>query len=93
VRVEGHTDNRPIYTKNVPVELGAVRGPRRQRRASLREGWVDPARLTVIGLGEFRPAQSNDTVEGRNANRRVLIVILAGDSAPEDATGEDRGVA
>ena len=54
---------------------------------------MDAARLTVIGLGEFRPAQSNDTVEGRNANRRVLIVILAGDAAPEDATGQDRGVA
>ncbi len=54
---------------------------------------MDPARLAVIGLGEFRPAQSNDTVEGRNANRRVLIVILGGDQAPEDAFGEDRGVA
>ena len=51
------------------------------------------ARLAVIGLGEFRPAQSNSTIEGRNANRRVLIVILAGDQAPEDAFGEDRGVA
>jgi chemotaxis protein MotB len=35
---------------------------------------VDPARLAVIGLGEFRPAQSNATIEGRNANRRVLII-------------------
>jgi flagellar motor protein MotB len=30
----------------------------------------------VLGLGEFRPAAGNDTPEGRNANRRVLIVVL-----------------
>ena len=65
--------------------------PRRAPRAScicLRRGGVDPARLAVIGLGEFRPAQSNDTVEGRNANRRVLIVILGDDQAPEGAFGD-----
>jgi len=93
VRVEGHTDNRPINTKTFPSnwELSAARAASVVHLFA--KGGVDPARLTVIGLGEFRPAQSNDTADGRNANRRVLIVILAGDSAPEDATGQDRGVA
>jgi len=93
VRVEGHTDNRPINTKTFPSnwELSAARAASVVHLFA--KGGVDPARLTVIGLGEFRPAQSNDTAEGRNANRRVLIVILAGDAAPEDATGQDRGVA
>jgi chemotaxis protein MotB len=93
VRVEGHTDNRPINTSTFPSnwELSAARAASVVHLFA--RGGVDPARLTVIGLGEFRPAQSNDTVEGRNANRRVLIVILAGDQAPEDAFGEDRGVA
>ena len=93
MRVEGHTDNRPINTKTFPSnwELSAARAASVVHLFA--KGGVDPARLAVIGLGEFRPAQSNDTVEGRNANRRVLIVILAGDAAPEDATGEDRGVA
>jgi len=93
VRVEGHTDNRPISTSAYPSnwELSAARAASVVHLFA--RGGVDPARLAVIGLGEFRPAQSNDTIEGRNANRRVLIVILAGDQAPEDAFGEDRGVA
>jgi chemotaxis protein MotB len=37
---------------------------------------VEPTRLTVVGLGEFRPIQSNATASGRNANRRVVLVIL-----------------
>ncbi len=93
VRVEGHTDNRPISTSTFPSnwELSAARAASVVHLFA--RGGVDPARLAVIGLGEFRPAQSNDTVDGRNANRRVLIVILGGDQAPEDAFGEDRGVA
>lgn len=93
VRVEGHTDNRPISTSTFPSnwELSAARAASVVHLFA--KGGVDPARLTVIGLGEFRPAQSNATAAGRNANRRVLIVILAGDQAPEDAFGEDRGVA
>jgi chemotaxis protein MotB len=93
VRVEGHTDNRPISTSTFPSnwELSAARAASVVHLFA--RGGVDPARLTVIGLGEFRPAQSNATASGRNANRRVLIVILAGDQAPEDAFGEDRGVA
>ncbi len=93
VRVEGHTDNRPISTVAFPSnwELSAARAASVVHLFA-RSG-IDPARLTVIGLGEFRPAHSNASVEGRNANRRVLIVILAGDQAPEDAMGEDRGIA
>jgi hypothetical protein len=33
-------------------------------------------RLEIVGFGEFHPRQPNDTVEGRNANRRVAIMVL-----------------
>jgi chemotaxis protein MotB len=91
VRVEGHTDNRPINTPTFPSnwELSAARAASVVHLFA--KGGVHPARLAVIGLGEFRPAQSNDTVEGRNANRRVLIVILGDDQAPEDAFDKDPG--
>jgi adhesin transport system outer membrane protein len=36
---------------------------------------VDPDRIDAIGLGESRPVMSNDTAEGRNANRRVELVL------------------
>jgi chemotaxis protein MotB len=91
VRVEGHTDNRPINTPTFPSnwELSAARAASVVHLFA--KGGVHPARLAVIGLGEFRPAQSNDTVEGRNANRRVLIVILGDDQAPEGAFDKDPG--
>jgi chemotaxis protein MotB len=38
---------------------------------------VDPGRLAAVGYGEFHPVGDNATVEGRNANRRVVLVILA----------------
>jgi chemotaxis protein MotB len=37
---------------------------------------INPARLSVIGRAQYSPAQSNGTIAGRNANRRVLIAIL-----------------
>ncbi len=39
-------------------------------------GGVSPSRILVTGYGEERPVASNETVEGRAANRRVEILIL-----------------
>jgi chemotaxis protein MotB len=92
IRIEGHTDNRPIATWQFPSnwELSAARAASVVHRFA-RAG-ISPARLSVIGFGEFRPAESNDTVAGRDANRRVVIVILAGEGAPApaDAAGFGR---
>ena len=89
VRVEGHTDNQRINTRYYPSnwELSAARAASVVHRFA-RAG-LSPARLSVIGFGEFRPTQPNDTVAGRDANRRVVIVILAGEGAPapSDAAG------
>ena len=85
VRVEGHTDNQPINTSHYPSnwELSAARAASVVHRFA-RAG-ISPARLSVIGFGEFRPTQPNDTTVGRDANRRVIIVILAGEGAPAPA--------
>jgi chemotaxis protein MotB len=46
----------------------------------------------VIGLGENRPSKPNDSVEGRNNNRRVVLVILGDNGgAPEGIYAEERG--
>lgn len=91
IRVEGHTDNRPISTSAFPSnwELSAARAASVVHLFT-RAG-MDPARLAVIGLGENRPAQSNATAEGRNANRRVLLVILGSNSRPEGDYAGERG--
>jgi len=77
IRVEGHTDNVPIRTTVFYSnwELSAARAGSVVR--TLAAHGVAPARLAVVGLGEEHPVQSNDTPQGRNANRRVAVVILS----------------
>lgn len=78
IRVEGHTDNVPIKTVIFPSnwELSSARAATVVHL--LANGGVAPKRLSVIGLGEWHPLKANDTADGRNANRRVLLVILSG---------------
>ena len=92
IRVEGHTDNRPISTRAFPSnwELSSARAASVVHLFT--KAGIDPVRLAVIGLGEHRPAQGNDTPEGRNANRRVLLVIMSGDGMPEGNYAEQRGL-
>ena len=91
IRVEGHTDNRPINTRMFPSnwELSSARAASVVHLFT--ETGLASSRLAVIGLSEYRPAQSNDTAEGRNANRRVVLVILSGDKAPEGNYADQRG--
>jgi chemotaxis protein MotB len=88
VRVEGHTDNKPIKTVAFPSnwELSSARAATVVHL--LANGGVAANRLSVIGLGEWHPIQSNDSVEGRNANRRVLLVILSGAADSPDGNNE-----
>jgi chemotaxis protein MotB len=76
IRVEGHTDDRPIRTAEFPSnwELSAARAASVVHQFT-RQG-VDPLRLEIVGFGEFHPRRPNDTAEGRNANRRVVVLVL-----------------
>jgi chemotaxis protein MotB len=77
IRVEGHTDNKPIKTVAFYSnwELSAARAGSVVR--VLQSKGVNPDRLAVIGYGEQRPVKPNDSEQGRNANRRVVVVILS----------------
>ncbi|HTY93463.1 MAG TPA: flagellar motor protein MotD [Steroidobacteraceae bacterium] len=85
VRVEGHTDSQPIETAAFPSnwELSAARAASVVHLIA--NSGIDPARLSVIGRAQYSPVQSNATVAGRNANRRVLIAILPPGNAAPDA--------
>ena len=91
MRVEGHTDNRPINTFNFPSnwELSAARAASVVHLFTQRG--MDASRLAVIGLGEFRPQTANSSEEGRNANRRVVVVILSNGQNAEGATEHKSG--
>ncbi len=84
IRVEGHTDNRPIRTSAYPSnwELSAARAATVVHLFTSQG--VDPDRLEIIGLGEHHPIATNDTAEGRNTNRRVRVVVLESGDVPED---------
>src|SRR5690606_6115900 len=83
VRVEGYTDDVPIQTAVFPSnwELSTARAASVVHL--LAEEGVNPGRLAVVGYGEHQPVADNATVEGRNANRRVLLVILAAPDGPD----------
>lgn len=88
LRIEGHTDNVPISTLAFPSnwELSAARA------ASVvhlfMQSGVDPARMTVIGLGEYHPVADNRSVEGRNRNRRVVVVVMGDASEQREVVQE-----
>lgn len=75
--VEGHTDNVPI--KNAVLkdnwDLSAKRATSVVRILQDDYG-VPPERMTAAGRSYYVPVASNDTAEGRAANRRTRIVIL-----------------
>lgn len=79
VRVEGFTDNVPIRTVQFASnwELSAARAGSVVHILSAHG--VAPNRLAVIGFGAQRPLASNQSAGGREANRRVVVVILAND--------------
>lgn len=76
IRVEGHTDDRPISTLQFPSnwELSGARASRIVRLFEKRG--IAPARMSVAGQGEYQPVADNATPEGRNHNRRVTLVVL-----------------
>jgi chemotaxis protein MotB len=82
LRVEGYTDNRPISTATFPSnwELSAARAASVVHVFASRG--VNESRMAIVGYGEQRARAGNDSDEGRNANRRVVLVIMA---APDDA--------
>jgi len=68
--IEGHTDSIGSDAYNLKLS---------DRRAKavydyLTSRGVDPARLSSIGHGESKPIADNATDEGRQLNRRVMLI-------------------
>ncbi|NLM20929.1 MAG: OmpA family protein [Peptococcaceae bacterium] len=77
IKIEGHTDNLPINTVRFPSnwELSVLRATN-VLHILVKEGGINPERLSATGYGEYRPRADNKTEEGRSSNRRVDLVIL-----------------
>ncbi len=77
IRVEGHTDNVPTNPLQYPTnwELSSARATSVIRIFISNVG-ISPEKLVAVGYAEFKPVESNDTPEGRAANRRIDIIVL-----------------
>lgn len=79
IRVEGHSDNKPIVgdLKNRFAsnwELSTARATAVTRFLQ-DHGKLDPKRLVAAGYAEHRPVSPNNTPEERALNRRIEIIL------------------
>jgi chemotaxis protein MotB len=79
IRIEGHTDNVQIsaaLAKRYPTnwELSAARAINVTR--FLQEQGIDPAQLSAVAYGEWKPVGDNATPGGRAKNRRIEINLV-----------------
>lgn len=79
IRVEGHCDNSPLKAGlfggfTSLWELSAARATAVARYLHEHAG-LDPKRISASGFGEFRPLRANDSQAGRQANRRVVMIV------------------
>jgi len=75
VQVVGHSDNQPIRTVRFPSNYQLSLARAQSARDIVAQKINEPARLSVEGRADQVPVASNDTAEGREANRRIEIVL------------------
>lgn len=76
IKVEGHSDNRPISTPQYPSNWFLSSARATNVVSFFQSQSIDPARLSAVGYGEYRPIAPNDTAENQAKNRRVNVIIL-----------------
>ncbi len=74
VVIEGHTDSMGAAAYNKSL---SQRRADAVRKALIDDYGIAANRLRAVGFGEERPVASNDTAQGRKANRRVVAVMEA----------------
>ncbi len=76
IRVEGHTDDRPIATLRFHSnwDLSTARATSVVEMLA-EDANIAPERLAAVGYAQYQPVVPNSTPEGRSQNRRVDFVI------------------
>lgn len=77
IRIEGHTDDVPIDTKEYPSNwhLSVARATNTAYFLMHNEG-INEDKVSIVGYAANKPIANNSTPQGRSQNRRVDIVIL-----------------
>jgi len=87
ILIEGHTDSTGSEEYNLTLSRN-----RAQAVANLLETQqVAVPRFTIMGYGEQQPVADNATAEGRQANRRVDLAIMANDQLKKQAEKKAEG--
>jgi chemotaxis protein MotB len=76
ILVEGHTDTVPLNSNG--YDNWNLSTDRALAVLKALKDWdgIEPGRLAATGYGEYRPRASNETDEGKAANRRVELVVV-----------------
>ncbi len=70
-RIEGHTDSTGTSAYNLTLSQARAEAVATPMRA----GGMQFAPDQIVGRGETLPLSSNDTPEGRQDNRRVVVIV------------------
>ncbi len=79
IMIEGHTDDVPLSPR-LEKQYGSNWGLSAMRATAVvrylqEQGGIDPRLLAATGYSMYRPYRENDTAEGRQANRRIEIIL------------------
>ncbi|MDN5788780.1 type VI secretion system protein TssL, long form, partial [Pseudorhodobacter sp.] len=74
--VAGHSDNVPIKSSRFPSNMHLSLARAESVKKFMEGILTDPSRITAEGRSDKEPIESNDTKEGRAANRRIEILLL-----------------
>lgn len=75
IALVGHTDNIGALASNIALSKRRAQAVRQRLTAAY---GIDAARIEAEGVGYLAPLRSNATPQGREANRRVVAVLLQG---------------
>ena len=84
ILLEGHTDSDGSEEYNLQLSRSRANSVANY----LQSLDVNATRFTIMGYGESQPIASNETVEGKQMNRRVEVAIFANDKLKKVAEKE-----
>jgi chemotaxis protein MotB len=78
IMVEGYTDNKKVISNSSIKDNWdlSVKRATAVIRVLQNDFEISPERLIAAGRSEYKPLETNDTVEGRARNRRTRIVLM-----------------
>jgi len=82
VQVIGYTDNQPIHNLQFPSNFELSMARAQAAKSILANTVGNPSRLAAEGRGEADPIASNTTLDGREQNRRIEIVLHRPNATP-----------